>query len=194
MRVIGGTARGIRLVAPKGEKTRPTADRVKESLFNILGGRPDGAEVLDLYAGSGSLGIEALSRGASRAVFVEADRRCAGLIRENLRRAGLEERAEVLAARVPLPKPLRRRLGRYHLIFLDPPYERGEVARALRWIEEEELCAPGGWVVVERSAKEEIPSDLTKLVLLGDRAYGGTVISFLEAVRPSDATRVRGGG
>ena len=194
MRVIGGTARGVRLVAPKGEKTRPTADRVKESLFNILGGRPQGAQVLDLYAGSGSLGIEALSRGAARAVFVEADRRCAEIVRENLRRAKFDDRAEVLAARVPLPPPLRRRLGRYDLIFLDPPYERGEVARALRWIEEEELFAPGGWVVVERSAKEDIPSDLTKLVPLGERAYGGTVISFLEAVRPTDATRVRGGG
>lgn len=184
VRVISGSARGVRLAVPKGEKTRPTADRVKEALFNMIGNRTVDAVVLDLYAGTGSLGIEALSRGAARALFIEADRRCAGIVRENLRRAKLEERGEVLAARVPLLPPVSRRLEQYDLIFMDPPYERGEVARALHWIEQEGLCAPGGLVAVERGVKEEIPSGLTKLVLLTERAYGESVIALLESVAP----------
>lgn len=150
----------------------------------MLGERTVGAEVLDLYAGSGALGIEALSRGARRALFVESDRRCAAIVRENLLRAKLSDRAQVLAAPVPLSSSLRRRLGEYDLIFVDPPYEQGEVASALAWIDREGLLAPGGWIAVERSVKEEIPENLANLVPLRERAYGATVISLLEAVRP----------
>jgi len=91
VRVIAGTARGVPLKAPKGERTRPTADRVKESLFGIIGARVIDADVLDLFAGTGALGIEALSRGARRAVFVESDRRVAEILRQNLKKCRLEE-------------------------------------------------------------------------------------------------------
>ncbi|MDQ3317817.1 MAG: 16S rRNA (guanine(966)-N(2))-methyltransferase RsmD, partial [Actinomycetota bacterium] len=122
MRVIAGTARGVKL-APVPPGVRPTTDRVRESLFNSLGQFFDGGAVLDLYAGTGALGIEALSRGCERAVFVEKDGRAVAAIRDNLRRTGLAERAEVL--RMDVERGLGKLAGSsqlFNLIFLDPPY------------------------------------------------------------------------
>lgn len=125
MRVIAGTARGIRLCSVEGESTRPVLDRVKESLFSILQTRDrlEGARVLDLYAGCGSLGIEALSRGATEAVFVDHSRECIRTLRQNLTRARLTERVEVIVADVAAA--LARRIApsrRFDLIFCDPPF------------------------------------------------------------------------
>ncbi|MCA1687174.1 MAG: 16S rRNA (guanine(966)-N(2))-methyltransferase RsmD [Actinobacteria bacterium] len=148
MRVIAGTAGGIRL-APVPRGVRPTPDRVRESVFNALGQFFDGGDILDLYAGTGALGIEALSRGCERAVFIERDGRALAAIRENLRRAGFEGRAEVV--RGDVGRVLDRMLtdGRqFNLIFADPPYriattEVGDVASRLG-----ALLAPGGRVVI----------------------------------------------
>jgi pantetheine-phosphate adenylyltransferase/16S rRNA (guanine(966)-N(2))-methyltransferase RsmD len=177
LRVIAGTARGTRL-APVPRGVRPTSDRVREAMFNSLGQFFDGGEALDLYAGTGALGIEALSRGCGRAVFVERDGRALATIRENLRRAGLEGRAEVF--RGDVGRALDRMLteGRlFSLIFADPPYriaatEVGGVVSRLG-----ALLAPGGRVVIESG---EAPAGGTGGKKGVTRRYGGTFVTILE--------------
>ena len=131
MRIITGSARGCRLKTPQGqETTRPTADRVKESVFNILGSMVQDRRVLDLFAGTGNLGLEALSRGAAAAVF--ADRTTADLIRENARRTRLEDRVQVLSGDVfAILRRLEAQGERFSLIFCDPPYHKGLWQQAL---------------------------------------------------------------
>jgi pantetheine-phosphate adenylyltransferase/16S rRNA (guanine(966)-N(2))-methyltransferase RsmD len=175
--VIAGTARGLRLArVPKG--VRPTSDRVRESVFNALGQFFDGGEVLDLYAGTGSLGIEALSRGCERALFVEKDGRAVAAIRENLRRTGFAGRAEVV--RGDVESVLDRLLadGReYGLIFADPPYRIAatETARLLSQVGA--LLAPGGRVVIESG---NAPAGGTRGEKGVTRRYGGTFVTILE--------------
>lgn len=177
MRIIAGTARGVRL-GPVPQGVRPTADRVRESVFNALGQFFDGGEVVDLYAGTGALGIEALSRGCERAVFVEKNARALATLRENLRRAGLAERAEVVRGDV---KHILDRMitdGRvFNLIFADPPYriaasEVGGVMSRLR-----ALLAPGGRVVIESS---DAPAGGNRFERGVTRRYGGTFVTILE--------------
>lgn len=183
MRVIAGTARGTRL-APVPRGVRPTSDRVRESVFNALGQFFEG-DVLDLYAGTGSLGIEALSRGCDRAAFVEKDRRALATIRENLRRTRLQDRAEVVAGDVG--RVLDRMLtdGRqFNLIFADPPYRIAatEVGGVLSRLGA--LLAPGGRVVLERG---EAPAEGTQGKKGVTRRYGGTYVTILER---SDITMI----
>jgi pantetheine-phosphate adenylyltransferase/16S rRNA (guanine(966)-N(2))-methyltransferase RsmD len=175
VRVIAGSARGTRL-APVPKGVRPTSDRVRESLFNSLGQYFDSGTVLDLYAGTGALGIEALSRGTERAVFVERDRRARSVILENLRRTRLADRAEVIGGDVE--SVLGRLIARgelFNLIFADPPYriaaaEVGGILGRLR-----SLLAPGGKVVIESG--EAPVADGEKGVT---RRYGGTFVTILE--------------
>jgi pantetheine-phosphate adenylyltransferase len=176
VRVIAGTARGTRL-APVPRGVRPTSDRVRESVFNALGQFFEG-DVLDLYAGTGSLGIEALSRGCDRAAFVEKDRRALATIRENLRRTRLQDRAEVVAGDVG--RVLDRMLtdGRqFNLIFADPPYRIAatEVGGVLSRLGA--LLAPGGRVVLESG---EAPAAGTQGEKGVTRRYGGTYVTILE--------------
>lgn len=183
MRVIAGTARGTRL-APVPRGVRPTSDRVRESVFGALGQFFEG-DVLDLYAGTGSLGIEALSRGCDRAAFVEKDRRALATIRENLRRTRLQDRAEVVAGDVG--RVLDRMLtdGRqFNLIFADPPYRIAatEVGGVLSRLGA--LLAPGGRVVLERG---EAPAEGTQGKKGVTRRYGGTYVTILER---SDITMI----
>jgi pantetheine-phosphate adenylyltransferase/16S rRNA (guanine(966)-N(2))-methyltransferase RsmD len=176
VRVIAGTARGTRL-APVPRGVRPTSDRVRESVFNALGQFFEG-DVLDLYAGTGSLGIEALSRGCDRAAFVEKDRRALASIRENLRRTRLQDRAEVVAGDVG--RVLDRMLtdGRqFNLIFADPPYRIAatEVGGVLSRLGA--LLAPGARVVLESG---EAPAAGTQGEKGVTRRYGGTYVTILE--------------
>jgi pantetheine-phosphate adenylyltransferase/16S rRNA (guanine(966)-N(2))-methyltransferase RsmD len=176
VRVIAGKARGTRL-APVPRGVRPTSDRVRESVFNALGQFFEG-DVLDLYAGTGSLGIEALSRGCDRAAFVEKDRRALASIRENLRRTRLQDRAEVVAGDVG--RVLDRMLtdGRqFNLIFADPPYRIAatEVGGVLSRLGA--LLAPGGRVVLESG---EAPAAGTQGEKGVTRRYGGTYVTILE--------------
>ena len=178
MRVIGGSAGGRRLKVPRGVHVRPTADRVKESLFNVLGQTGEGLRVLDLFAGSGALGIEALSRGASEAVFVERDFRCIPVIRQNLKSCGLEERANVIRAEVLRFLSRRRADQEFQIIFADPPYERGLARACLERVEVKGWLTPTGRMAVEHSRREEIPKRLNRMLLLDFRAYGDTRISI----------------
>lgn len=181
MRVIAGTARGRRLAAPEGRGTRPTSDRVKEALFSALGPL-HGAVVLDLYAGSGALAIEALSRGAARAVCVEHDPKALGVIQRNLDTAGLAGKAVVVRADATrfcrLPQG-----GPFDLVLLDPPYDTPQDALYARL---EELRAAGAlaeeaYVVLERDRRAADPDPPAWLARERARTYGDTVLRAFRA-------------
>ncbi len=185
MRIIAGMAGGVRL-APVPKGVRPTGDRVREAVFNSLGQFFDGGDVLDLYAGTGALGIEALSRGYGRAVFVEKDRAARSTIQENLRRTGFTERAEVVAEEVGRAvERLAGRGRRFDLIFADPPYRilRSEVGGILGRLGE--LLAPGGRVVIEGGGAPPEDGFGRKGAT---RRYGGTFVTVFE--RSELTTRV----
>lgn len=183
MRVIGGTARGRRLAAPRGLRTRPTADRVREALFDILGPAVRGARVLDLFAGTGAVGIEALSRGAARAVFVERDRAARQALRRNLAALRLG-RAEARVVAGEAVAALRRLAGSeapFHLVFLDPPYAGDLAARALAALGGGALLAPGARVVVQHAARQALPEVAGVLRAEGTRRYGNSALTFFRA-------------
>ena len=177
MRIITGTARGCRLKTPKGEATRPTADRIKESLFNILGRRVEAAHVLDLFAGTGALALEALSRGAASAVLV--DRTTHAILAENAARTKLAGRAEIRRGDVYAVAAELAREGRtFDLIFADPPYAHGDNARVLEAAARGALLAAGGLFVLEQGAGEEIVPQAGALRMMRERRYGAARICF----------------
>ena len=173
MRIITGRARGARLKTPKGLLTRPTSDRVKESLFSILGGRVVGRRVLDLFAGTGSLGLEALSRGAASAVFV--DRATEHVLRENAEHTRLNETARILRGDVfSVLSRLAAEGAVFDLVFCDPPYHKGLWERALTALDASPVLSEGALVIVESGEDEkELPS-LTRLSLVREERYGHT--------------------
>lgn len=176
MRVIAGSARGVPLVAPRDRGTRPITDRVKETLFAILGERVPDARVLDLYAGSGAIGIEALSRGATSADFVEHGRAALDALRANLAKTRLEPDARVHAADVDrfLAAPDG---GPWDLAILDPPYEaRAIVAPLVALLPH---LAPDATVVVKHFWRTEIPA-VDRLALTRQRRFGETMLTYLE--------------
>src|SRR5262245_6605663 len=182
LRVTGGELRGRRLRTPGGP-VRPSADRVRESLFARLGSLAD-ALVLDLYAGSGALGIEALSRGALRAVFVERAPRSLAALRANLESLGLEGRAEVLAGdAVRAVRRLARRGVRFHLVLLDPPYASDEVARALVALRDTGILAQGATLVIESGRRHPLP-EVGGFATRDRRRYGETLITRLAPEAP----------
>ncbi len=179
MRIVAGTHRGRPLVGPKGPGLRPTADRVRESLFNLLGQFFGGGEVLDLYAGTGALAFEALSRGMTRAVLVDPGVEAARLIAENARSLGLEGSIELL--RLPVARALPRLAAegrRFSLIFADPPYAEEEAAAVVRGVGEGELLTAGGTLVVEHGRREVAPDTLAGLERVDSRRFGDTVVSL----------------
>lgn len=183
MRVIGGTHRGRRLAAPRGLRTRPTADRVREALFDILGPAVRGQRVLDLFAGTGAVGIEALSRGAAHVVFVERDRDAVRTLRANLSALGLSrDRAPVVVADAVTSIA---RLGRteppFDLVFLDPPYAGDLAARALTALAGSPVLGPGTRVVAQHFAKTVLPV-VRGLEPGGEpRRFGETALTFFRA-------------
>ena len=178
MRVISGTARGLSLTSPPGEDTRPTLDRVKEALFSMLTPYIRGAAVLDLFAGSGALGIEALSRGADRAVFVDFDKAAENAVRANLEKARLAEKAEVL--RTDSLSFLSSRRESYSLIFLDPPYGSGLYEKTLAMVMERHILAPGGIIAAEWDAEVHEPIFPEEFERFRDRRYGRVHITLLK--------------
>ncbi|MDP8254509.1 MAG: 16S rRNA (guanine(966)-N(2))-methyltransferase RsmD [Candidatus Alcyoniella australis] len=176
MRVIGGNCRGRRLVPVKGLKIRPTADRVREAIFDIAYGLAQGADVLDLYAGSGALGIEALSRGARRALFVELDPRNARLIERNLELCGLTQHSEVLINDVLQTLNSLDADPGYSLVLADPPYSLVDQLPLLEAIAGCKAIAPGATLFLERDASCAINGDPKGLSLLNIKRYGKTSI------------------
>lgn len=173
MRVITGTARGRRLKTLEGRDVRPTTDRVKEALFSIIQFELEGRTVLDMFAGSGQLGIEALSRGASKAVFVDSDKRAAAVVRENLEHTGLADRAEVYNADSLMF--VRNRGERFDIALLDPPYGRGILQRALEAVAP--CMAENGVIICELPETEEVPQRAGNLALFRRYRYGKTELA-----------------
>ena len=179
MRIITGSARGRRLESPPGDEiTRPTAERVKEAVFSILQFDIEGRSVLDLFAGSGQMGIEALSRGAVRAVFVDRDPKCAKIIEQNVMSTGFAEKARVVKMDYVtfLEKEIHTNSGGYGLVFLDPPYLSDMlIPSAQRCVE---LLALGGHMVCEHPAAVELPKAFGSAVQAVSRRYGTTKITI----------------
>ena len=181
MRVIAGQLRGSIIRAPATGVVRPTYDRVRESVFSIIEPAIDGAAVLDLFAGSGSLGIESLSRGSKRATFIEMDRRVLGVVRENVERLGLAGRCRLI--RADALAVLKRAVpgGPFDIAFVDPPYSQGLALRALELLADVRNLADGAIVVVERASADTPPAVVGRLGLLRSRKYGSTAVDFYEA-------------
>lgn len=186
MRVIAGTARGRRLAAPEGPRTRPTPDRVREALFSILTARIPQARVLDLFAGTGAFGIEALSRGATHATFVESGRAALVALRQNLE---LVAGADTRLVTRPLPGALDElaiaggNAGPYDLIFMDPPYEAGLLEPTLARIAALDLSAPNGIVICEHRGGTEteraVPLPPAPLTVQETRSWGDVAVTFI---------------
>ena len=176
MRVITGKARGIQLKTPEGMLTRPTADRVKEALFSIINFDIPGANVLDLFGGTGQLGIEALSRGASSAVFVDAREESCKLIRENLKRTKLEQNAKVI--RSDYLDYLGRCREQYDIIFLDPPYAEVFLENAIKKITEIDILHSNGIIVAERPLGKELPWEFEGFTRSKDYKYGKVLLTI----------------
>ena len=180
MRVITGKARGVALKTPEGLTTRPTADRVKEALFSIINFDIPDAEVLDLFGGTGQLGIEALSRGAKSAVFVDAGEPACRLIRENLKRTRLEAQARVV--RSDYLAYLERTKEQFDIILLDPPYAEVFLESAIKKITEIDILRQNGIIVAERPLGKELPWEFPGYDRSKDYKYGNTLLTIYRKV------------
>ena len=176
MRVITGKARGIQLKTPEGQLTRPTSDRVKEALFSIINFDIPCAAVLDLFGGTGQLGIEALSRGAKSAVIVDQREEACRLIRENLRRTKLEQDAKVV--RSDYMDYLKRCREKFDIILLDPPYAEVFLENALKCITEIDILQSGGIIVTERPLGKDLPYLFEGYTRSKDYKYGNTLLTI----------------
>jgi 16S rRNA (guanine966-N2)-methyltransferase len=185
MRIVGGTLRGRALAAPSDERTRPTSDRVREAMFNILAhGAPaldlTGARVLDLFAGTGALGLEALSRGAAFALFVDDDPGARGVIRTNIEAFGLTGQTKIFR-RDATGMGGAVQMGQYDLVFLDPPYGKGLGELALASVLDGGWLKPGTIVVVEEQAEAQIALPAA-FEVIDQRTWGGTQVVFARVV------------
>ncbi len=176
MRVIAGTAKGMRLSAPQGRHIRPTLDRVREALFNILAGRIEEARFLDLFSGTGANGIEALSRGAASATLVDCDPHSIALAKKNLAATRLTPRATTLKS--TLPEGLARVHGPFDLIYLDPPHAFTDHDGILQALSDQDLMAGGGLVIVEHAPKTALSGTVGAYTRSQERRYGNTTLSF----------------
>ena len=176
MRIIAGTARGRRIEAPAGWSTRPTLDRVRENLFNILMPRLHNAAFLDLFAGSGANGLEALSRGAARAVLVDHDPAAMAVIRRNIGLCGFPQTATFL--RLDLPAGLKSVPGPFDLIFADPPYAFDQAEALFQQLHTGRLLIPKGWIIYESARKTPPPEVLGPWTCFRRAEYGDTALSF----------------
>jgi 16S rRNA (guanine966-N2)-methyltransferase len=185
LRIISGKCRGRRLCTPgrvAGKAAiRPTSDRVREALYSILADRPEGARILDLFAGTGALGLEGLSRGGATAVFVDLGTEAIGLLRKNVELCGFADRSIIikrdLTRGLSFLREFRPPEG-FDLIFLDPPYRRGLVERLLAGLAEVEVLAADGLVVAEEAADVTLPGPWSGLTIADHRVYGDTGIWF----------------
>ena len=176
MRVISGKARGVTLKTPAGLATRPTADRVKEAIFSIIQFDLPGASVLDLFGGTGQLGIEALSRGAKSAVFIDERDDACKLIKENLKRTKLESQGQVI--RSDYSAYLKSASQKFDIIFLDPPYAEVFLENSLNLITQIDILQSGGIIVTERPIEKALLWDFAGYTRSKDYKYGKTLITL----------------
>ena len=174
LRVIAGALKGRRLQVPDWPGLRPTSDRLRETLFNVLAPRIGGARFLDAYAGTGAVGIEALSRGAAHVTFVELDPRAIQLIQTNLRKCGVSDRHAIIRGRVG--RSLSLPIGSFDLAVLDPPYDESDLTAAIAALEA--LIAPGGLLVLEHARRRESPESVGQLTRTRVLRSGDSALSF----------------
>ena len=181
MRVIAGAQKGRRLHGPKGHGLRPTSDRVKEALFSILGSRVTGSRFLDLYAGTGAIGIEALSRGAQQVTFVEPDQSALRVLRANLAQCGFANSADIHTCSAAAFLKRRAKTAIPHdLVFADPPYQPDRLAELWPALCDTAAIAPDALIVLEHSSKAAVPPSHGHLSLLRQYRYGDTTLSLFE--------------
>ena len=183
MRITGGQVRGRLLASLRGWNIRPTSDRVREAIFNLIGQDVSGFKVLDLFAGTGCLGIEALSRGAARALFIDNSTQSIKLIKKNLVRCGYESLGSVLKKDLTRGLPRKHTLlkERFHLVFLDPPYEKKMIPPLLGELSDRDILASPSIAVAESFKTETLPEVLGRFQMVGFRTYGETKISIYRA-------------
>ena len=186
MRIIGGTLKGRRIDAPDWPGLRPTSDRLRETLFNVLAPRIDGARFLDAYAGTGAVGIEALSRGAAQVTFVEQDRRAQRLIEANLARCGVQDRYAIIRAGFAGAAP--RLAGPFDILFLDPPYGAEELLAGLRTAAP--LVKGDGLLIIEHARRDPAPETAADLVRTRELLQGDSALSFFQRQSGSAAAHV----
>ncbi len=178
MRIIAGEFKGRKLAAPPDYKVRPTAEKVREAIFSMIQIHVPDAVVADLFAGTGSLGLEALSRGAKRAYFVDRDRRSISFTKENVKACGMEERSVLMCSDYALA--IANIHDRADIVFLDPPYKAGLMLDCLRRLSESDILPEGGIVVAEHGRDELLPEKVRNLELIKDRKYGKVRVSIYE--------------
>ena len=176
MRVISGKARGVTLMTPKGDHTRPTADRVKEAMFSIIQFDLPGGKVLDLFGGTGQLGIEALSRGAKHVVFVDCREDACQLIKENLKRTKFA--ADGTGVRSDYLQYLDRCKENFDIIILDPPYAEDFLENSLKRVTEIDILQSGGIIIAERPLGKDLPYDFPGYSRSKDYKYGQTLLTL----------------
>ena len=180
MRIIAGQRRGKKLLAPEGMDTRPTLDRVKQRMFDCIQFEIEGTTVLDLFAGSGQLGLEALSRGATFCHFNDMDRSAANVVQKNIIACGFEKNSSLTCNLYNDCVTICKRKGlRFTLVLLDPPYQRGLLAGALQSLKDADVLAPGALIVCERASEDEwtVPEGFT---LYKDKQCGQVCFSVLK--------------
>jgi 16S rRNA (guanine966-N2)-methyltransferase len=179
MRVVSGSCKGKSLKAVPGYSTRPTTDKVKEAIFNMIGPYFEGGLGLDLYAGSGGLGIEALSRGLDQVIFVDRDKNAIQTIHENIHRCGLEQRSEIYRNDAERAiKAVAKRDLKMNYIFLDPPYKKQQLERIMEIISESNLLSENGVIVCEHGTDIEMPKQVNHLVRKKHEQYGIISVSI----------------
>ena len=176
MRIIGGLAKSRRVRMDQRLEIRPISDRVKQSLFDILMYDITGARFLDLFAGSGAVGIEALSRGAKEAVFIDSDGRCANLTRKNLNELGFRNSLVLLSDSFKAVENFKQQGQTFDLIFVDPPYEKDLVEKTLKTLKDNDILTKKGYIIVKRHKKELLGDYFTKF---DERKYGDTILTFV---------------
>lgn len=187
LRVISGNAKGHKLKTISGTATRPTTDRVKESVFNIISRFIVGARVLDLYSGTGNLGIESLSRGANFATFVDNSKGCLLTIKQNLLHTKLSDKSSIISMDVFVAlKKLSKENRKFDIIFLDPPYNKNLADETLKCLVESDIIEQGGMVIVEHGYKEDVPQQVEFLKKIRYQKYGDTIVSFYSQVSTLD--------
>ena len=182
MRITGGTARGRGLRGPRDARIRPTSDKVRGAIYNVLAARHgvEGRRILDLFAGTGALGLEALSRGAEHVTFVDVSAVSCRLIHDNLERSGFLDRAEIVRGK--LPEGIARLAGGpYHGALIDPPYRQGLADRTLLALVEGGALADDAWIVIEHAHGEEMPGGAGRFARSPERRYGDTALSIYAA-------------
>lgn len=183
MRVIAGTLKGRKLHPLRGPRIRPTTDYLRESIFNILAPFAEGAVVLDLFAGTGSLGIEALSRGAASTVFVDNHPQAIKILVCNISTCLLQEQTTILKRDILHGLGFLRATGRaFDLVFVDPPYDKAFVKRTLHFLDDCGCIAQGARVVIEHSLRETLPQNMARLERTNERQHGKSLVSFYEFV------------